>query len=190
MNKFIQKGFFVLKVKVIYKLISSIRKYCYFFLGMRIGKNTYLSKIVTTFPNQVSIGNNCILEKNIYFRYDGIWRSGTTINIGNNVFIGQGCEFNINCGIFIGNYTNIASGCKFIDHDHGTAAGSLIGPQASISKEIVLEEDVWLGVNVVVLKGVHIGKGSVVAAGSVVTKNVGENVIIGGVPAKFLKKRV
>ena len=55
--------------------------------------------------------------------------------------------------------------------------------------EIVLEEDVWLGVNVVVLKGVRIGRGAIVAAGAIVTKDVPSYEIWGGVPARRLGER-
>lgn len=54
---------------------------------------------------------------------------------------------------------------------------------------IIIEEDVWCGANVTLLKGVNIGKGSVIAAGAVVTANVGEYEIWGGIPAKMLRKR-
>jgi len=54
---------------------------------------------------------------------------------------------------------------------------------------VVIEEDVWCGANVTILKGVHIGKGSVIAAGAVVIRDVGEYVIWGAVPAKKIKNR-
>ena len=56
-------------------------------------------------------------------------------------------------------------------------------------RPVVIEEDVWCGANVTILKGVTIGRGSVIAAGAVVTKNVGEYEIWGGVPAKKIKNR-
>ncbi|MBT3207376.1 MAG: transferase [Bacteroidetes bacterium] len=52
---------------------------------------------------------------------------------------------------------------------------------------IIIEDDVWIGARVTILKGVKVGKGSVVAVGSVVTKDVPENSIVGGVPAKVVK---
>ncbi|WP_264565365.1 acyltransferase [Flavobacterium sp. N3904] len=157
---------------------------------MKIASGVCIPKIYTIWPHQVSIGKNCILEHGVYFKYAGIWSRGPSIVIEDEVFIGADCEFNINCGIKISKYSNIASGCKFIDHDHGTKSGMLIGPQASIKGAILLEKDVWLGCNVVVLKGVSIGAGSIVAAGAVVTKSIPANQIWGGVPAKFLKNRI
>ncbi|MFQ5632708.1 MAG: DapH/DapD/GlmU-related protein, partial [bacterium] len=61
--------------------------------------------------------------------------------------------------------------------------------QPSIYKDITIGDDVWLGSNVVVIAGVTIGDGCVVAAGSVVTKDIPAYAIAGGVPAKVLKKR-
>ena len=46
----------------------------------------------TTWPHQVSIGNNCVLEHSIYFKYDGIWQPTVSIKIEDNVFIGSNCE--------------------------------------------------------------------------------------------------
>lgn len=184
MSRLLQQGIFVLRFRYVQELSGGFRKLKYKLLGMHIGKKTYLPVIYTTFPNQVSIGYNCILEKGIYFKYDGIWKKGKTIIVNDCVFIGQGCEFNICLKVFIGNYCNIASGCKFIDHDHGIKAGKMIGPQESIKKEIILGEDVWLGCNVIVLKGVTIGDGAVIAAGAVVNKSVPAYEIWGGVPAK------
>jgi acetyltransferase-like isoleucine patch superfamily enzyme len=173
------------------KIKKKIRTKFWFLCGMKIGKNTFISKDTNiTWPHQVSIGGKCVLEHGIYFKYDGIWSKGPSIIIEDEVFIGFGCEFNSNCGITIGKYSNIASGCKFIDHDHGTKADLLIGPQPSIKEKIVLGKDVWLGCNVVVLKGVVIGDGAVVAAGSVVTKSIPSKEIWGGVPAKYIKTRI
>ena len=53
----------------------------------------------------------------------------------------------------------------------------------------MIEENVWIGTNSTVLKGVSIGKGAIIGAGSVVNKNVPQDEIWGGVPAKFIKKR-
>ena len=189
MTTSIQKISFQLRHKYLGRLGSGIRKIWYGFQGMQVGHGTNLPAIEVTWPHHVRIGANCQLEAGIYFKFDGIWESGPAITIQDNVFIGSSCEFNINTGIFIENNVNIASGCKFIDHDHGIVAGIRIGAQPSVGAKIHLQEDAWLGVNVVVLKGVTIGTGAVVAAGAVVNKNIGANEIWGGIPAKFIKMR-
>lgn len=186
---FFHRLFFVSKVRYINRFSGRMRNYFYQIQGMHIGENTYLPKIYVSWPNQVSLGNNCVLEHNIFFKFDGIWTKRKSIQIADNVFIGNHCEFNISCGIRIGKYSNIASGCKFIDHDHGIVKGLPIGAQPSIQGEIILKEDVWLGVNVIVLKGVIIGTGAVIGAGAVVTCSIPPNEIWAGVPARKIAER-
>jgi acetyltransferase-like isoleucine patch superfamily enzyme len=158
-------------------------------MGMKIGKRTSIPKIFITWPHQVALGDDCILEHNIYFKFDGIWRRGSSIIIGSKVFIGNGCEFNVRKSIVVGNNSLIGSGCRFIDHDHGTKLDKLIRDQQGTEKSIIIGNNVWIGSNVVVLKGVEIGEGAIVAAGSVVTKNVPPNTIVAGIPAKIIQNR-
>ena len=185
----VQQTAFAFRQRYFPKFAGTIRKYWYSSLGMKIGYGTYIPKSFITWPNQVAIGNNCILEHNVYFKCHGIQQHCITIRIKDNVFIGAGCEFNIGKGLEIGSNTLIASGCRFVDHDHGIQLGKLIGPQPGYRSSIVVGDDVWLGCNVVVLKGVIIGDGAVVAAGAVVTKSIPSNEIWGGVPAKKISQR-
>ena len=157
--------------------------------GLSIGHSTYFSTLKFEWPHKVSIGNHCNLEDGIYFKHDGFFSKGQTIVVGNHVFIGRGCEFNIRQSISIGDDCLIASGCKFIDHDHGMDIDKPMRLQQSVDAPIVIEKNAWLGFNVIVLKGVCIGSGAIVAAGAVVTKSIPANEIWGGVPAKFIKKR-
>jgi len=189
MNKTIHKIGFVLRVRYGSKLLSFFRKIWLKVLGMKIGSETYIPKIFVTWPNQVTIGRGCKLEHNIYFKYDGIWSNANSINIGNNVFVGNNCEFNIREGISIGDNSLIASGSRFIDHDHGTELNELMRKQSGPQKAIVIGNDVWIGCNVIVLKGVIIGNGAIVAAGAVATKTVPPLEIWGGVPTKKIGER-
>ncbi len=142
-------------------------------------------------PHQVVLGRKCILEDDVFFKYDGFWMPGPCICIGDRVFLGRGSEFNIRNRITIGDDCLIASGCKFIDHDHAMEVGDLpMNKQPCPDAPIVLENGAWLGVNVVVLKGVIIGTGAVVGAGSVVTKSVPSYEIWAGVPARKIGERV
>jgi len=182
--------------KVCYKLrfgpsmASGLRRAWWCAQGARIGRGTAAPPIYVSWPHQISIGQNCRLEHGIYFKFDGPWMPGPSIIIGDHVFVGVGCEFNITEGIVVGNDALIASGCRFIDHDHamditGQPMRNLICQGAPIH----ISEDVWLGVNVTVLKGVTIGKGAVIGAGSVVTKSVPSCEIWAGAPARRIGVR-
>ena len=85
---------------------------------------------------------------------------------------------------------HIASGCAFYSYDHGVAPSLLIGKQPLETKgKILVEDDAWLGFGVIVLSGVHIGKGAVIGAGSVVTHDVPAGAIAVGSPARVIKSR-
>lgn len=158
---------------------------------MRLESGVRLGKPIVTWPHQVCIKKGSHIEHGVHFKYDGIWVAGPRISIGKNSFIGSNSEFNIRLGISIGDNCLIASGCRFIDHDHGFSRRDIpINTQVDGAEiSITLEDDVWLGANVVVLKGVKIEKGAIIAAGSVVTKSIPEYEIWGGVPAKKLSER-
>lgn len=123
--------------------------------------------------------------------------------IGSNVHLGEGSY--INSGYImsgkIGRYCSIGYNVIIGPTEHNVQFhtmspyyAKMIGlncGDVELSKsEPVIEDDVWIGANVVILKGVVIGKGSVIAAGAVVNKNVPPYEIWGGVPAKFIKKRI
>lgn len=175
--------------KLFYSIISFFRKKYWQFCGVTIGDNTYVDSFTVTWPHRLTIGSNCLLESGIYFKIDGVYHSNKAIEIGNNVFVGRNCEFNIKESISIGDYTMIASGCKFVDFDHGKGLFTEIGLQNAEVDPIRIGRDVWLGFNVIILKGVLIGDGAVVAAGSVVKCNIPSNEIWGGIPARKISLR-
>jgi len=189
MSYLLQQGAFVLRFRYLARLRGWLRGLGYTLLGMKLGQGTVLPRLHVTWPHQVAIGTNCSLEHDIYFKFDGIWQPGPTIAIGNDVFIGSGCEFNARCGVSIGDNSLVASGCRFIDHDHGTALHELMRNQPGPEQPIRLGSDVWLGCNVVVLKGITIGDGAIVAAGAVVTKSILPREIWAGIPARKIGQR-
>ena len=167
-----------------------LRKWWWQAQGAQFGPGTSVPRLLMIWPHQVRIGAGCTLEDDLFFKFAGPWRPGPTTIIKDRVFIGRGCEFNIGCGLLISDDCLIASGCKFIDADHGMTDETLpMHKQPRHEAAIVLEEDVWLGVNVVVLKGVTIGKGAVVGAGAVVTKSIAPHEIWAGVPARKIGAR-
>lgn len=169
-------------------IVYPLRKIVWHLQGMSIGRGTNVPKLLITWPHQVAIGQDCTLEEDIFLKFDGFYQPGPSIIIGDRVFIGRGCEFNIRQKIMIGHDSLIASGCKFIDHDHGVVIDRITNQRPDgLEKAITIEENVWLGVNVVVLKGVTIGKGAVVGAGAVVTQSIPSCEVWAGIPARKIR---
>lgn len=109
---------------------------------------------------------------------------GRNIRVGKNVFINTGCTFMDRGGITLEDRVLVAPKVNLITTGHP------IDPETrrdTISQPIIIRENVWLGVGVSVMPGVTIGRNSVVAAHSVVTDDVPENVVAGGIPAKIIK---
>lgn len=129
------------------------------------------------FKSNLEIGCNCIFRK----------KDINNIFIGNNTIIGNHVEINCESDMSIGNNVLIASGTIITDVNHKINAFGLERTYGIISKSIIIEEDVWIGAKSIILQGLVIGKGSVVAAGSVVTKNIPAYQVWGGIPAKFIK---
>jgi acetyltransferase-like isoleucine patch superfamily enzyme len=92
-------------------------------------------------------------------------------------------------GIKIGNNVLIGPYSQLYSVDHGHKGKKPNHRQRSIYSKIIIEDEVWIGANSIILKGVKIGKGAVIGAGSIVTKNVSPYTIYAGNPAKFIKKR-
>ncbi len=110
---------------------------------------------------------------------------GKNITLGKNVFINSGCHFQDQGGIIIGDGALIGHNVVLatLNHEFDPGARATMHPQP-----IVIGKNVWIGSNSTIVPGVRIGDGAIIAAGSVVTRNVSENTVVGGVPAKFIKE--
>jgi acetyltransferase-like isoleucine patch superfamily enzyme len=96
---------------------------------------------------------------------------GTNLRIGSNVFINSNATFLDTCLISIGSRTLVGPNVAFYSATHPLDPALRDGTQGpELGKEIIIQEDCWIGGNVVILPGVRIGKGATVGAGSVVTK--------------------
>lgn len=142
-----------------------------------------------TWPHCVVIGNDCVLEHEVVFKVDGPYTSDPLVKIGDRVFIGGNTEFNIRAHIAIGNDTLIASGCRFIDHDHGLSGSQTIRTQCQEELPISIGKDCWIGANAIVLKGVIVGDGAVIGAGTLVNVQVPPAQIWAGIPARCIGHR-
>jgi acetyltransferase-like isoleucine patch superfamily enzyme len=109
---------------------------------------------------------------------------GLNIEIGKNVFVNHACTFMSIGGITIEDNVLIGPKVNLITADHSTNPHER---DSIIASPIRIRKNVWIGANATILKGVTIGVNSIVAAGSVVTKDIPDNCIFGGVPAKHIK---
>jgi maltose O-acetyltransferase len=109
---------------------------------------------------------------------------GGLLTIGDGTYINYGTSIWARAGVSIGRNCLIGQHVIVMDSDyHGVYDHSLAGKAAPI----VIEDDVWLAARSTVLKGVHIGRGAVVAAGAVVTKDVPPRTLVAGVPARVVR---
>ncbi len=111
---------------------------------------------------------------------------GKNITVGENVFINACCHFQDHGGVTIGDGCQIGHNVVFATLNHGLAPEDR---KTTYPAPIVLGKNVWVGSNATILQGVTIGDNAVIGAGAVVTKDVAANAIVGGVPAKEIRKR-
>lgn len=109
---------------------------------------------------------------------------------GDHVSIHPMCYLEGSGGLIIGSNVSIAHGVTILTESHRYDSLDLpIKDQGLCFKETSIESDVWIGAKATILYGTKIGSGSIIAAGAVVTKDVPEMSIVGGVPAKVIKMR-
>ena len=158
-----------------------------------LNRKAYIETSVISFdrPNQIRIGEGSSVRKgtvlSVAFR-----TVESFITIGNNTYIGENNNLRAADGIIdIGNGCLISQGITIVTSNHDIKKSIPISQQGWVSKKgrITIFDDVWIGANAVILPDVTIGKGAVVAAGSVVTKDIPEYSIVAGVPAKIIKYR-
>lgn len=143
----------------------------------------YLEKVKA---NLNQIGNNVVIMDNC------IISCPQKTKIGSDIYIGPSSEFWSEGGLTIKDGTIIAHKCTIYTTNHNynpLDLQSVPYDSRTINKNVVIEECAWIGGHVIIMGGVKIGKFSIIAAGSVVTKDVLPYSIVGGNPAKLIKSR-
>lgn len=110
---------------------------------------------------------------------------GKNIHVGENVFINACCHFQDHGGVTLGDGCQIGHNVVFATLNHGLEPADR---GTTYPAPIVLGRNVWVGSNATILQGVTIGDNAVVAAGAVVSRDVPANTIVGGVPARIIKR--
>ena len=161
---------------------------------LSVGRSTIIEEqvIIDALSEQgVQIGHNVTIAKYTTIQCTGVIRNlGVGLKIDDNSAIGAYSFLGAQGGISIGK--NVIMGPRVSMHAENHRFASLDVPirlQGEDRQGIVIEDDCWIGAGSIILDGVHIGTGCVVAAGSVVTKSVAPFSVIAGVPAKVIKNR-
>lgn len=165
---------------MIYKMGDIIRRLWNRFVSAPVKKSAF-----ATCGKNVTVGRNCV--------FSGI----ENIFVGNSVSIGcNSVFFTTRAKIKIGDHVMMAPGVNIITGNHrmnvvGKYMDEITNNEkhAEDDEDVIFEGDNWIGANAIILKGVTIGRGAVVSAGAVVSKDVPAYAIVGGVPAKVIKMR-
>ena len=122
--------------------------------------------------------------------YSGVWIfTGRNLVVGDDVDFAKDVLVTTDGGVTIGNRVLIGYRTQILSSNHNVPLlRGRIFDAGHTKKPIVIGDDAWIGANCVILAGVNIGEGAIVAAGSVVTKDVPAFTYVGGVPAKFIKE--
>lgn len=167
--------------------LARLRVYFYRWQGADIhpkcllGRGTRLEH-----PWAIRLGARCILQPNVWLN---VVSPKASLQIGEYSFIGRGTEIDVSLGVAIGKGALIAPGVFITDHNHSLQRGAPMFRQRGEEAPVTIGDDVWIGANAVILCGVTIGEGAVVAAGAVVNRDVAPYAIVGGVPAKPIGQR-
>ena len=187
-----------------------LRSKLYPLLLGKVGKGVIFgTNVVLRHPHKIYLGDNIVVDDNCVLDAKGVENKG--IFIGNSVFIGRNtlvyCKdgdiyikdnstISFNCDIFSGNFVELGNNVQIAAYtflNGGTHSfdrtDTPVLKQERSGKGIVVEDNVWLGANVKILDGVIVGKDAIVAAGSVVDKDIPPFAIAGGVPARVIRQR-
>jgi len=181
--------------KFCYRLLQNYYRYSFLSHCQFVGKDLLVrGPYRLRNAGRIEVGESCIIDssKESPVRLDVGNRA--ILKIGNGVYLNEGVYVLCNIAVTIGNRCLIASDVVILDddghpvdwrarHDHWP-----VGPEDRIGAPVIIDDNVWIGTRAIILKGVHIGSGSVIGAGAVVTHDVPPAVVAAGVPARVIKE--
>jgi acetyltransferase-like isoleucine patch superfamily enzyme len=154
-----------------------------------IPESTIIEPLAVIFigeQGELHLGEMNIIYPGATIRIDQGW-----MRTGKEVSFGPGCHiYEPRAGLTIGDHCLIGGGVLICGVNHGhTAKGLPMRRQPFEAAPIVIEQDVWIGMGAIILPGVTLGEGSIVAAGAVVTSSVAAGDVVAGIPARRVKSR-
>lgn len=140
---------------------------------------------------RILLGEAAIVEHGCSFWLSSPEQNGTgRLTAGNHLFLGHNCRINVFADVTLGHAVSIGANSYLASNNHNYRRRDVtIQAQGFSGAPVRVEDDVWIGCNVVILPGVTIGSGSVIGAGSVVTRDVPAGEVWAGVPARKIKSR-
>jgi len=167
-----KKAFFYLLYNLIGRFLP--RSYMPYACGSKRIRSFLVKNFITKAGSNLKIETGALISPDVI--------------IGNNSMIGENCRVRKN--VTIGNDVLMAPGVQLLSENHNFSSLDLpIREQGNIEGKIEIGNDVWIGTNAIILPNIKVGNHAIVAAGSIVTKDVPEYAIIGGNPAKVIKYR-
>lgn len=161
---------------------GALRRSCFSSAGktLRMGRGVVIMKKNA----EISLGDRVLLHKNCKLSAWGT-DGKAAIRIGSRTYIGDRTEIHAGESVTIGDGCDISWNCTIMDRDYHK-----LGTEKEVFAPVTIGNRVWIGCNAIILKGVTIGDGAVVAAGSVVTKDVPARTLVAGNPARVIREEV
>ncbi len=177
-------------ISLIEGLKSRWRNIYYRFLGVKLNGYVWLRQVeIPRNYSDIEIEANCALDRGVTLLCSGEALTHPKILIGANTYLNRHTFIDAILSVTLGHDCAVGPNCYITDHDHGLDIQLPPLQQPMIANKTKIGDRVWLGANVTVLKGVHIGDDAVIGAGSVVTKDIPAGAIAVGVPAQVIKSK-
>lgn len=175
------------KVKYLFTVLRGERK------GRRLGVKNGFKKRLSVYGKlrvirengYADLGRYVKLYPDVKISLCGEKDKPAILRIGNNVAIGDRTEIHVGDSVEIGDNTLISWDCCIMDRDYHKFDGDI-----EIKRPVKIGSNVWIGCNCLIMKGITIGDGAVIAAGAVVTKDVPPATLVGGNPAKIIRENI